>query len=110
MQTINLQSPSAKAQLESLAERETFFANIMMGEHKITLMGRFGKDGVYNCFNQAGPTHYTPSECRQLIDYALGNISESECFWFEPETPSREEIEEEREYQKFWHCQPRYSF
>lgn len=113
MQSINLDEIRAPELLINVAEtHERFFAVTNEIFHdKVILQGYFNKDSVFIPTNQAsaiGPL--SDDECRQVIDWALGNLNPCECFWYEPEELSASELEEEREYQKFWHCQPRYSF
>lgn len=113
MQTINLDNIHAIELLDHVADTsELFFAVTQKILHeKIVLQGYFDKDGVFTLVNQQSAIGTLSSdECRQLIDWTLGSLSPKECFWYEPEELSADELEEEREYQKFWHCQPRYSF
>lgn len=89
MQTINLDDIHAIELLEHVADtNEPFFAvtqNIL--HDRVVLQGRFDKDGVFIPANQQsaiGPL--SDDECRQIIDWALGNLNPCECFWYEPET------------------------
>ena len=86
MQTINLDAQTAKDELEAAAEtHELFFATTNEIFHdKVVLQGYFDKDAVFIPTNQhsaIGPLN--DDECRQIIDWSLGNLNPCECFWFE---------------------------
>lgn len=88
MQTIDLDNIHAIELLDHVADTsELFFAVTHKILHdKILLQGRFDKDGVFIPANQQsaiGPL--SDDECRQLVDWALGNLNPCECFWYEPE-------------------------
>lgn len=101
MKTINLDADKARQELESVAEGQLFKCVKQLGSSSKWFAGYINNDGVFTLVEQElGKYHLSPSDAYELIDWALGNTAN------EAMQPTREELEDEAEYQRLRHNGP----
>lgn len=86
IKTINLDAFNAKQALESIQGGQVFQCSKILGGKPKTFTGYFSADtGVFWMLNQGSENfHLLQSDAEELIDYAMGNITDKECSFCEP--------------------------
>lgn len=102
MKTINLDAPTAKEVIESMQEGAIFRCNKTVGGMEKVFYGYVSADtGVFCMTAQEGGHYIDQSDAEYFIDFALGNIAEEH-----EREPTREELDDEAEYQRTRHYGP----
>lgn len=88
---INAWSKSAKNQIIDKAEFEKIEIDMGVYGHAKFF---FAEDGCI-CVCDKSNTNLTSEEIEQVIDFAIGNLFEHECFWYEDGLISEEDLIDE---------------
>lgn len=95
---INVWHKNAQQQLEDLEFWQ--ITDIDLGEYG-QVSGCFGEDGLFR-IDDDSKTELSDDEIVQLIDFALGNIKEEDCFFFyKSASPSDDPIDTEDYYERY---------